>query len=84
MDLEQFAAEVVGIPVPFKEQGRDRAGWDCWGIIVCAYREVYGIELPDLGEYYDHARGSRRSLRPCAASSLSTGGRLKSPSQVTW
>ena len=55
MDLEQFAAEVVGIPVPFMEQGRDRAGWDCWGVIVCAYREVYGIELPDLGEHYDHA-----------------------------
>ena len=38
--------------VPFVEHGRDYLGWDCWGLVVCAYRDVLDIELPDNHEDY--------------------------------
>jgi len=38
----------IAIGVPFLDQGRDFHGWDCWGLISRAYRECFGIELPDL------------------------------------
>ncbi len=38
--------------VPFKEKGRSYDGWDCWGLIYVAYRDIYNINLPELtGEY---------------------------------
>lgn len=42
-------------PVPFALFGRDRNGWDCWGLLRCVYMEQYGIELPDLGGDYSSA-----------------------------
>ena len=40
------------IPVPFVEMGRTWEGWDCYGLILVFYREVYGVELPSYsGEY---------------------------------
>lgn len=46
MTLLEFARKASG--VPFKEHGRDFDGWDCWGLIVAAYREVKGVTLPDF------------------------------------
>ncbi len=45
MELIDFTSKAIG--VPFKDQGRDFSGWDCYGPILLAYRECYGIELPD-------------------------------------
>jgi cell wall-associated NlpC family hydrolase len=45
-----FIAQAQG--VPFKDQGRSFAGWDCWGLIVAAYKQVYDITLPDLSSDY--------------------------------
>lgn len=41
------------ITVPFVPKGRDYAGWDCWGLCVCGYRDVLGIELPDYRDSYE-------------------------------
>lgn len=46
MKLIDFINLAIG--VPFQDQGRDFHGWDCWGLILRAYRECFGVELPDL------------------------------------
>ena len=35
------------VGVPYVENGRDRAGWDCWGVVLAVYRDRLGVELPD-------------------------------------
>lgn len=39
-----WPARFVG--TPWRAYGRDRAGVDCWGLIVLVYDEVFGIALP--------------------------------------
>lgn len=43
-DLE-WINDYVG--VPYLENGRDRDGWDCWGLVMAVYRDRLGVELPD-------------------------------------
>ena len=50
ISLRDFVA--VAIRVPFVEKGRTYEGWDCWGLIRCAYKDVYNVNLPSyVGEY---------------------------------
>lgn len=53
-----FTARAVG--VPFAEKGYGYDGWNCWGLVCCAYRDVLGVELPtyadDFGTTEDHRR----------------------------
>jgi len=35
------------VGVPYLVNGRDRNGWDCWGLVLAVYRERLGLELPD-------------------------------------
>ena len=44
MTWDQFAAKAMS--VPFVPLGRGYSGWDCWGLVMCGYRDVLGIELP--------------------------------------
>lgn len=46
MTLNEFLKRAMSPPVPWVRDGRDFAGWDCWGLIVCAFREVKGVTLP--------------------------------------
>ena len=57
ISLYDFVA--VAIRVPFVEQGRTYEGWDCWGLIRCAYKDVYGISLPSYVNEYESTREQR-------------------------
>ena len=46
MELSELVNKSIG--VPFKDFGRDLDGWDCWGLIVYAYQELYDIALEDF------------------------------------
>lgn len=57
------------LPVPFVEKGRDFSGWDCYGLVHCAYREIYGVELPAYLEYdstreYEQLRSLIATAKP--------------------
>lgn len=62
MRLEEFRERAI--TVPFAEKGRDWGGWDCWGLVCVAYRDVFGVELPHHTGEYDSTRRLRelRSL----------------------
>jgi cell wall-associated NlpC family hydrolase len=59
--IPTWAGRYVG--APFEEHGRGPGGYDCWGLVVAVYREVFGIELPT----YDHRYASTRDREDIAA-----------------
>ncbi|MEM9681626.1 MAG: NlpC/P60 family protein [Pseudomonadota bacterium] len=50
MTLEEFVNKAIG--VPFVDKGRDYTGWDCHGLLRCAYMDVLGVELPSYTDAY--------------------------------
>ena len=48
MEWREFALRAIG--VPFVDRGRSWDGWDCWGMVVVAYRECLGIDLRPYDE----------------------------------
>ena len=49
MDAPLWVRQYVGIP--FRYQGRDHDGLDCYGLIVVVHREVFDHHLPDYQGY---------------------------------
>lgn len=75
MTLPEFINAALG--VPFRERGRDYAGWDCWGLVRCAYRDVWGIDLPSYAEGYPAPARSvegREAMRDVVQAATAQGG----------
>jgi cell wall-associated NlpC family hydrolase len=53
MDFATFQRRAIS--VPFVIGGRDWSGWDCWGLLYVAHRELFGIEIAKLSDDYDAA-----------------------------
>lgn len=53
MDQAGFARQAIS--VPFLVGGRDWSGWDCWGLVFVAHRELLGVDIPVLAADYDLA-----------------------------
>lgn len=53
MTLTEFVTRAVS--VPFVDRGRDYDGWDCWGCVRAALRDVWGIDLPSHDTGYETA-----------------------------
>jgi len=49
---EHHVAEFVGIP--YVPRGRTHDGCDCWGLMLMAAHDLYGIELPEY--FYEEAK----------------------------
>lgn len=48
MTWDEFQHAAIG--TPFLAGGREFGGWDCWGCVLVAYREVLGIALSSYGD----------------------------------
>lgn len=48
--MTHWSAPYVGLP--WHEKGRDQAGVSCWGLVLLAYRERFGIELPPYDDRF--------------------------------
>lgn len=46
-ELEAFDWINAYVGVPYLINGRDRKGWDCWGLVLAVYRDRLDTELPD-------------------------------------
>ena len=57
MTLREFTARAVG--VPFKARASCYDGWDCYGLVRRAYRDVYGIDLVNWSKGYDRVNDWR-------------------------
>ena len=68
MTAEQFVERAVC--VPFLDKGRDYDGFDCWGLVVCYYRDVLGIELPSY-DGYDSVK-NHRAVAKCFREAILT------------
>lgn len=43
------------IGIPYRENGRDRDGCDCWGLLALIYAEQLGTPLPEYtGKRWEH------------------------------
>lgn len=47
------------IGLPYRENGRDESGLDCWGLARVFYKQEMGIELPSYSELYTGSYDSK-------------------------
>ena len=78
MILDEFVNRALN--VPFEEKGRSYDGWDCWGLIYVAYRDVYEIELPTHTGGYNSTR-RREELRDLIMQKKDESWKLSDPHQ---
>jgi len=49
MTVEEFLLKALKIP--YRKYGSDWNGVDCYGVVKLFYKEIHGIELPDIRTY---------------------------------
>lgn len=54
MNIEMFTD--LALDTPFLEKGRSYVGWDCWGLIYVAYKEIFNVDLPLYTDGYKSTR----------------------------
>lgn len=62
MALPDWAKNYVGIP--FKENGRDRDGCDCWGLLTMIWQQEFGKPLPEYTGHRWKPHGSAKEIGP--------------------
>lgn len=74
------------VGVPYTDLGRDRSGWDCWGLAVVAYREQAGIALPTLDGDYRSAHEDPDGVRACFEDEAKAWQQVETPQpgDVIW
>jgi cell wall-associated NlpC family hydrolase len=65
--MDRFISKAIGgdtgmSAVPWVDKGRSFAGWDCWGLIVLLYREVFRVGLPSY-EAFSCVTNDRSAIR---------------------
>ncbi len=61
MTLNEFIDKALR--APFKTKGRDYSGFDCYGLMQCAYKDVLVRELPSYVDEYVDAGDTEASRR---------------------
>ncbi|MDD5584931.1 MAG: NlpC/P60 family protein, partial [Candidatus Omnitrophica bacterium] len=61
MTLGEFIEKALR--VRFKDKGRDYSAWDCYSVVLLAYREILNIELPSFVDDYVDAGDTPASRR---------------------
>jgi hypothetical protein len=51
MTAEEFCEHVIGKPWINRAEGPN--AYDCWGLVLASFREIDGIELPQVPGYAD-------------------------------
>ena len=60
--LKDFVLSALG--VPFRDRGRDRRGWDCWGLLQAAFKVGFGLDLPSgLGCSHQEPQAALQALQ---------------------
>lgn len=68
--------------IPFKFDGREIDGLDCWGIVKMVYRDQLGIDLPNFnGALSDNSRETLRKVAAIAAEERKRWSKVDRPKE---
>jgi cell wall-associated NlpC family hydrolase len=70
--------EYVGIP--FKNDGRDKDGLDCWGLVRVVYKDKLNIDLPSYeGVFVDTSKDTFNKIGELMATNQNSWEKVENP-----